>query len=175
MTVEELPVQAYVQCEDWDWEDIKDFPGADEDYLVEFEAEVIRLVESYFRQACARLWPLIREKHFRSVSIGVDMIGLERGLAGYYHIASREGPGDYGFSVSDKVIKEYLKARYDQNYLPDSRIRHTWEHEVIHMTDHRFLTEYKFNIQSTDVREFLIHFLLSFRNEGIAELWSCLK
>ena len=171
MKAEDLPVYAYFQLEDYGWDDVKELPGADEDNLCDWDAMVCRVVEGHFREACKNLWPLIEGKHFTGISLGIDLIGMVGGMASYYHDHSKEDTGSYGFAVSYDVLKEYLTANLDSNHVVSQHVQFMWEHEVIHMGDHRNLTEFRFNLRSTDVREFLIHYLLSYRNEGIADLW----
>ncbi len=170
MTDKELPVHAYLQLEDFDWEDVNDLPGAEKDCLGDFAEMTINVVVGHFRNACENLWPLLEGIQFQSISIGIDVVGLERGMAGYYHEASERNDGHYGFSVSRNVLKEYLSHHLDQNISLSIHTSHMWEHEIIHMCDHKNLVEFRYNKSSTDVREFLIQFLLSFRNEGLADL-----
>lgn len=175
MNIEDLPVYAYFQLEDFGWEDVKELPGADEECLCDFEIMANGLVEDHFRNACKNLWPIISESYFKGISLGIDLLDMSGVMASYYHDYSKADTGSYGFSLSYDVLKEYLKARFDGSHVLSPLMKYMWEHEVIHMGDHKTITEFRFNLRSTDIRELFIHFLLSYRNEGIAELWYSLK
>lgn len=169
--MEELPISVYFQLEDFGWDEVKDLPGADEDFLCDFEDIACRLVEEHFRKACENLAPFLEKIKFNSISIGIDVIGIGSGIASYYHEMSDAEKGNYGFHISAEVLAEYLKKHYDSSYEIRPVTNYTWEHELIHLLDHKNLTEFRYANRSTDVREFLVHYLLSFRNEGIADLY----
>jgi hypothetical protein len=171
MKIEDLPIYPYIQLEDFGWDEVKDLPGAKEDELWEFEKLACTLAEKHFRRACKNLWPFLEHTGFKSISIGIDVIGIESSMAGYYHNFSDEGKGNYGFVLSYDILEQYLN--YQLGNVKELRpvTKYMWEHELIHLLDHKNLTEFKFANRSTDVREFLVHYLLSYRNEGIADLY----
>jgi len=175
MTADELPIDAYFRFEDYTWDDICHLPGVSRDEIGEWDCIARKVVEDRFRDACRNLWPLIEGLNFRSVSIGIDLLGMEPGAAGYYHNDSIAEKGVYGFYVSAEVFEAYLKSHFGKNYELSPHKRYMWEHELIHLCDHKSITEFRYSSLSTDIREFLIHYLLSFRNEGIANLYFAMQ
>ena len=171
MKREDLPIYPYIQLEGFGWDEVKDLPGAKEDELWEFEELACTLAEKHFRRACKNLWPFLEKLGFESISIGIDVIGMESGMAGYYHNFSDDGAGNYGFVLAYDTLEEYLN--YDLGNVKELKpvTRYMWEHELTHLLDHKNITSFKFANRSTDVREFLVHYLLSYRNEGIADLY----
>jgi hypothetical protein len=175
MTVEELPVYAYFQLEDYVWDDVKELPGADEDCICDWDEIARNVVEGHFREACKNLWPILEFRSFKSITIGIDIIGTGQKMAGYYHNYSDAETGNYGFSVSYDVLEEYLKEHFDKKAALRPVTKYMWEHELIHLADHRNLIEFKYHSDSTDVREYFIHYLLKYREEGTADLYFVMK
>ena len=171
MRKEELPIHPYIRLEAFGWDDIKDFPGAKEDELGEFEDLACTLATEHFRNACKNLWPFLDKLGFESISIGIDLLGIESGMASYYHDFSDDGEGNYGFMLGCDTLEEYLNYHLGNIKKLKPVTKYMWEHELIHLLDHKNLIEFKYANRSTDVREFLVHYLLSYRNEGLADIY----
>jgi len=160
---------------DYSDEDIKDFPGNwnDEDIFIEEVASDV--VYEHFTKAWRNLYPLIEGKTINSICIGIDILGLNNGLARYCHEDSDNEEGNYGFAVGPYILYEYFKKYWDNTYIMDTITDFVWEHEILHMLDHNNIIEYRYHFYSNDVRELLVKHLLRFRNEGIAELFYILR
>ena len=167
----ELPISIYFMLEGIDNSIIADFPGKYDSDSCDFEDLSGDLVYKYFTLACDHLMPLLEGVKFNSLSIGIDVLGFGPGQAGYYHTLSDNESGYYGFSVSPELLSEYLKDYWEEDYQLPAHYAHMWEHELIHLLDHSQLKEILFNESSTDRRELFIHYLLKFRNEGIANIF----
>jgi hypothetical protein len=167
MTADNLPIDIYFRPRNYTWDEMCDLPGANKDCIIDWDYEVRTIVKGRFRDACRNLWPLIEGLNFRSITIVLDLIGMEHGDIGYYPYDSSEEKGSYVFYASYDFLEAYLRNHFEESY----ELRYIWEHELIHLCDHRNITEFKYYNLSTDVREFLIHYLLSFRNEGLADLY----
>ena len=171
MKISDLPIYPYIQLEAFGWDDIKDLPGAKEGDIWEFEELACKVVEGNFRNACKNLWPFLEKIGIDSISIGIDIIGIGSGMAGYYHNSSDDGEGSYGFVIASDALEDYLNYYLGGVRELKPMTKYMWEHELIHLLDHKNITALKFANRSTDVREFLVHYLLSYRNEGIADLY----
>lgn len=175
MNIDNLSVSTIITLEAYSLDDIKEFEGDWENDDIFFEEIVYNVVAKHVMSAVRNLEPLLCNRIINHISVGVDILGIEPGVAGFYYAFSDVEAGSYGFNIGGYMVNEYLKAYWNKEYELDTNIAFVWEHELTHLLDQHSLEEFKFCNNSTDVREFFMHYLLKYRNEGIAELYPMLK
>ena len=179
METENIPLSFYFLPEPEDVEDdmIADFPGNYNEDDVNgkcFFNTSIEVCRTHFSRAYQNLSPLFGDKYFRSLSVYIDLSGVFNATACYLFDYSDEKKGEYYFSASRSALNAYLKNYWDSDFSLSPFYWQLWEHELIHMLDHKY-GGYKSSPDSTNCKEFWIHYLLSFRSEGVAELYDLMK
>jgi hypothetical protein len=124
-------------------------------------------------KAMVTLWPLLKDHHFKYVQIAIDVFGImlsKNSIAGYNHEDSDPEKGRYIFILSRSLLWKYLAYKSDGKPL-DFHDDHTWEHELIHLLDHKESLKGSLFQSSFEPRDILRSSILKFRSEGIADLF----
>ena len=137
--------------------------------------KIEKLTEELFQNAVNRLWPLLKDHHFKSFNIAIDYANYgnsKSSLAGYEFKHSMPGKGEYYFSVTPSLLKKYASfANLNTDLVPNLGI---WEHELIHLLDHWDIVKAS-SLASSDIPiNNLQYYLLKYREEGIANLFDLL-
>jgi hypothetical protein len=143
---------------------------------IELYERIERQASEWLQSSMVRLWPLLKDHHFRSVNLMVDLFGfiLENGsVAGYNPEYSRPAKGVYSFVLSRPLTLRMMKHREEGTEM-DPHDEHTLVHEVIHMLDHWDLLKPSLLADSDDPATNLRYCILNFRSEGVAELYHLL-
>jgi len=151
-------------------------PSYYHDRNIELFENIEKQTEDFFRDAMNRLWPLLKDHHFKSMNIGIDYANLENSsssLCGYEYKYSRPSKGVYHFTVSPILLNRYaLFVNQQKDILPDFGI---WEHELIHLLDHWEILKASSFANSDIPINNLQYYLLKYREEGIANLFDLLE
>ena len=141
-----------------------------------FEELLTDLVKKHFLRACQRMLSLLDTLPINSIKVNLNISGTcSSSLATYETGKSEVATGKYLFSAKPALIVDYL-ANYFYEAIPlGPNAYYTWEHELIHMLDHNNISQLDYNREKPDVTEVLVKFILSFRSEGIAELFYFMK
>ena len=141
-----------------------------------FEELLIDLVKKHFLAACERMMPFLKTVTINNILLRLDITKTSTGhLACYNNGKSDAVAGTYVFTVMPDLIIDYLANwLFDDAPLSPSAC-YTWEHELIHMLDHHYISDLEYNKERPDVTEILVYFIISFRREGIAELFYFMK
>ncbi|AFL83716.1 hypothetical protein Belba_1078 [Belliella baltica DSM 15883] len=127
-----------------------------------------------FRAALTRMFPLLKDFHFKNIQISIDYLNYfnSTALAGYDHQASNPAKGIYVFHINQRLLNRYLHLlEGNQNAIPNMSI---WEHEIIHMIDHWQLIQASAFSNSDIPTNNLLYYQLKYREEGIANLFDLL-
>ncbi len=179
MTTKDLPVSVYFMTdpEDLEYEIIEDFPGnydeEDPDGKCFFNTSE-EVIHAHFIEACENMAPFLKDRHFSSLTVGIDILGILSGDASYFSDRSSSLDGKYLFKASRGLLYTYLKNYWEPDFDLSSYDRYIWEHEIVHMLDHENIVNDKFSYES-GLRKYWIKHLLSYRNEGVADLLYTLK
>jgi len=179
MITENLPVSIYFMTdpEDLEYEIIEDFPGnydeEDPNGKCFFNTSE-EVCHAYFMQACQNMAPLLKDRPFSSLSVGIDILGVFNCHASYFNGRSSSLDGKYLFIASRSLLSAYLKNYWENDFVLSPLNRFIWEHEIVHMLDHENIVNDKFSF-ATGLRKFWIKHFLSYRNEGVADLLFTLK
>ena len=179
MITEDLPVSVYFMTdpEDLEYEIIEDFPGNydEEDPNSKcFFNTSLEVCRAHFMNACLKMEPFLKDRHFSSLTVGIDILGVYSSIASYYFSLSSSLEEKYHFMASRGLLYTYLKNYWEPDFELSSYDRYIWEHEIIHMLDHENIVNEKFSFES-GLKEYWIKLLLSYRNEGVADLLFTLK
>jgi hypothetical protein len=141
-----------------------------------FEELLTGLVKKNFLKACQRLMPLLETLPIHSIQVKLNVSTTSSStLASYEYGKSDASAGHYMFTIQSALIIEYLANYLFDNIQLSPGACYTWEHELIHMLDHGYIAELEYNHERPDVTEILVDYILSFRGEGIAELFYFMK
>jgi len=179
MQTQNIPVDFYFSPDPEDIEDdmIVDFPGNydEEDSAGKcFFETSYDVVRTHFVRAFLNLSPVFEDRKFTSLNVCIDLAGICNATAAYWYGYTDVMVGEYHFSVGRNVLKAFLKNYWDSSFSLNPFYMYIWEHELIHMLDHKYCS-FQFSADSIDFREFWMHYLLSFRAEGIAGLYELMK
>jgi hypothetical protein len=123
-----------------------------------------------FKKALLRMWPLLKEYHFKKIFLGIDYSNYRNSsaLAGYEYNYSKPGKGIYQFTVDQNLLGRYSAFINEKiESLPDMNL---WEHELIHLLDHwEILKASSFASSEIPINN-LKYYALKYREEGIANL-----
>ncbi|MBM3442844.1 MAG: hypothetical protein FJX89_09110 [Bacteroidetes bacterium] len=123
-----------------------------------------------FKSALSRMWPLLKEYHYKSLNISIDYSNykMSSSLAGYQYKYSNPGKGIYFFSVDQKLLS-YYSAFIDKKVssLPEMNL---WEHELMHAIDHWNILKASSLAHSNIPLNNLQYYFIKYREEGIANL-----
>lgn len=193
MKIEDLKIWAYLAPhpldEDGDFEPefIEWLPGfineddEEEGTIALFREENITLykkiedlTEKHFRKAINTMWPLLSNIYIHSIQIAIDVSGIlgstNTSAAAYLYDKSNILKGKYVFQLDMSLLETYLKYDLENSELPFSQ-NSIWEHEIIHLLDHKNILTASIYKQSTSPFENFKYYLLKFREEGIADLY----
>ena len=179
MTLEDIPISFSFTPGDTDSPLIAEYRGTFKERSLEnqsFEEFLTGLVKKRFLRACQRMMPLLEPFPISSIQVKLNISSsVSSTLATYEYGKSVTAAGKYFFTAESALIIQYLVNYLDENIplCPDAC--YTWEHELIHMLDHSYNPKLEYNQQRPDVTEVLVDFILSFRGEGIAELFHFMK
>jgi hypothetical protein len=179
MKVENLPVSVYFMTDPETFEDewIKDLPGnydeTDPDGRDFFETST-KIVYPHFMRSCRNMAPLLVDKRIASMSIGIDALGFLSGHASYINGRSDSTTGNYKFVASRSLLRSYLQAYWEPDFSLNPLDTYVWEHEIIHMLDHKNIIGKK-SFPSIGLRKFWVEHFLEYRQEGIAEMYMFAK
>jgi len=141
-----------------------------------FEELLICLVKKNFLEAFERMMPLLGAVPISNILLKLNILTTSTGtLASYDYGKSDANAGKYVFVVKPDLIVEYLANWFFDDAPLSPSACYTWEHELIHMLDHNYISELDYNNERPDITEVLVEFILSFRSEGIAELFYFMK
>ena len=141
-----------------------------------FEDLLISLVKKHFMAACQRMMPLLETVPINNLHLKLNISSPSSStLATYEYGKSVTAAGKYFFTAEPALIIEYLVNYLDENFPLSPDACYAWEHELIHMLDHGYNPKLEYNLDRPDVTEILVDFILSFRGEGIAELFHFMK
>lgn len=125
------------------------------------------------KAAYNNLAPLFENHLIKALNVWIDLVGLfsnGSSSAGYHYNNSRPEKGTYQFNADQYLIQRYVSKNFGE--LPKShRIHYIWEHEILHMLDHRFIEKSSVYQLSDEMNELYKYFLLKFRVEGFPELY----
>ena len=148
-------------------------------FLREENIELYRRIErqagEWLQSSMVKLWPLLKDHHFRSVYLMVDLFGLifeGSSVAGYNPEWSRPAKGVYSFVLSRPLALRMMKHREEDKEM-DTHEEHTLVHEVIHMLDHWDLLKPSLLAISDDPWPNLRYCMLKFRGEGSPNSTTC--
>jgi hypothetical protein len=141
-----------------------------------FEELLANIVKKHFLRACKRMMPLVETFPISSININLDISGSCTSILATYESGMSDASiGKYLFTAKPALIVDYLSNYFSETIPLGSSTYYTWEHELIHMLDHINTSELDYNREQPDVTEVLVKFILSFRSEGIAELFYFMK
>jgi len=178
MTKDELPLYVYFKNDEIDPDILQDIiegmPGEydDEDTegadFLNISCEVVR---KNFILGWNEVSPLFEDKKINSIHVAIDIDGLTNGIAGYMTEESDEPAGKYVFLASITLLEFYLKEFWEQNYKLSHFKKSIWQHELIHLLDHKTDAEARILQRNPNPGALALFYLLKFRSEGIAELY----
>ncbi len=152
--------------------EIKDALLPDSGVALEYDSFKILLTElirDHFTAAVSRMMPLLEDVHIRNIHIETG-VGRSSALAWYSPSKSDEGTGTYYLTAGAELVRQYLRKQYQDADLNKEALT-VWEHELIHLLDHKNLVEMKYDYKSPDVVEAFVKLILKYRSEGIAEFF----
>jgi len=137
-----------------------------------FEELLTDLVKKHFLRACQRMLALLETFPISSININLNISGSCTSILATYESGKSDAfASKYLFTAKPDLIIEYLANYFTETIPLGPNAYYTWEHELIHMLDHSNNSQLDYNREQTDVTEVLVKFILSFRCEGIAELY----
>ncbi len=140
-----------------------------------FEEVVISLVKKHFNEALCLMMPALQTITINKIHIAISLAPSGSTLATYRTRQSDDIKGEYFFTANSTLIFEYILNYFIEDLSLSNAASTTWVHELIHMIDHRNLTELKYHPDKPDMVEAFVRLLLRFRNEGIAESYYLTK
>ena len=135
-------------------------------------------IETYaaqsFKLALARMWPLLEGIYIQQIQIAIDFTNYQgtNSLAGYDLQRSNPAKGCYVFHLDQQLLLRYLSHLQDKESIGLNM--NIWEHELIHLLDHWQLVHSAAFANSELPANNLEHYLLKFREEGLANLFDLL-
>lgn len=132
---------------------------------------------SHFRKSLRNLSVLLTNHLFDHIQIAIDHLGIvsrDTSVASYDYGNSQPEMGKYVMHASRSLMSAYIKAGHDLTKLsPYTAV--TWEHEIIHLLDHwEVVKSCVYKSSALEINKFT-YYLLSYRNEGIADLFYLLN
>lgn len=176
MNINDIPIYADVTLVDYTLDDISDFPGDWENDDNDFLEVLYNATCGHMGNAMGRLEPLFQGREIKYFFVCFEILRAGQGAAGGYNYEfSSEEKGNHQFYINPSMIWMYLAHHWskDESHLKGTEL--FWEHEFLHMLDYSQVAAFRYNDRSTDHREFIVKHLLSFRNEGIADLFWLMK
>jgi hypothetical protein len=132
---------------------------------------------SHFRKSLRNLSVLLTNHLFDHIQIAIDHLGIvsrDTSVASYDYGNSQPEMGKYVMHASRSLMSAYIKAGHDLTKLsPYTAV--TWEHEIIHLLDHwEVVKSCVYKSSALAINKFT-YYLLSYRNEGLADLFYLLN
>jgi hypothetical protein len=142
-----------------------------EDNIALYES-IEELTAKVFRNALERMWPLLEGIHFNEIQLSIDYLNYMNTtstLAGYNHGVSNPAKGVYVFHINHNLLNRYVHfLDGHEGVIPDMGI---WEHELVHLLDHwQSVGSSSFGLSTIPANN-LQHYILKYREEGIANLF----
>lgn len=136
--------------------------------------KIEELTESHFKNSVDIMWPLLSEVYINSMQVAIDLSGMMSpsgtSLAGYLYDWSNQLKGRYVFQLDLNLLVTYLKKN-EKNEPLSFHEKSIWEHELIHLLDHKYITVASIYKSSTSPSENFKYYLIKYREEGIADLY----
>ena len=179
MAPEELPISFFTTSGKYDAPAIAGYRKKFQESRLDnpsFEELLTSLVKMHFLGACQRMMPLLETILISSIQVNVNISGLTTGVLATYETGNSDAAaGKYVFTAKSDLLFEYLDNYFGGNLPLSPDTRYTWEHEIIHMLDHCCISGLAYRREGPDATEILVELILSFRSEGIAELFYFMK
>lgn len=140
-----------------------------------FEDVIIGLVKKHFNEALCLMMPALQEITINKIHVEISLGLSGSTLAIYKTRQSDDTKGEYFFTAKSRLIFDYLLNYLIENLSLSNDASTTWVHELIHMIDHRNLTELQYHPEKPDMVEAFVSLILKFRKEGIAEAYHLMK
>ncbi len=141
----------------------------DDPYMYDYFMEVI---EPHFRQAYDFLAPLFRNRERVAIGLHLDWVGEEHTLGGYHYRKSRKGNESEMLIIYLYQLNHFHNLFKNEPGLPGAD-DDFFIHELLHLLDKENNT-YTI-LQFSNIRHAWIDFILTFRTEGIAEIFHFYK
>lgn len=142
---------------------------------------LMKLVElttaNHFRKSLKNLFPLLKNHLFDHIQIAIDhlqIISRDTAVAAYDYGRSSPEKGQYVMHASQDLIQHYIHWNYDWTKLSLQKYL-IWEHEIIHLLDHWEVVKSGVYRASASGENKFTYYLLSYRNEGLADLFYLLN
>jgi hypothetical protein len=120
--------------------------------------------------------PLLETFPISNILVNIDISGSCTSILASYNKGRSDAlAGKYLFNAKPALILDYLTSYFLDGIPLSPSSYYTWEHELIHMMDHDYISELEYNLERPDITEILVEFILSFRSEGISELFYFMK
>lgn len=136
--------------------------------------KIEELAETHFKTSVNIMWPLLSEANIYSMQVAIDLSGMlsrsGTSLAGYLYDRSNQIKGKYVFQLDLNLLVTYLKKN-EKNEPLDFHDKSVWEHELIHLLDHKYITSAHLYGNSASPFENFKYYLIKYREEGIADLY----
>ena len=180
-----LEEDSFIEPEELDWipgfNAIEIGENGEHPLFREENIEIYNKIESttveHFRKGLNNLWPLLNEHMIDHMQIAIDLTGIissKSSLAGYNFDRSSPAKGKYVFHLDQGLMVKYVEVLNNLSTL-GFRTSTTWEHELIHLLDHWEIVKSSTYRESNSIDENFKHFLMKYREEGIAELYFLLN
>lgn len=130
-----------------------------------------------FKVAMQHMWPMFDGYVIESISVFIDYLNdwdMRYSPLGYSHEYSEPQKGSYIFNISGGYLNDIL-LQLHSGQPADITYKYTWEHEIIHLRDHRELVKLSAFKEGNSSCTHFIYYKLRFRSEGIAELYYLLR
>ena len=162
--------------------DSRDLGDEDEEPLfrdnnIQLYNKIEEIAVERFNAALENVWPLLDSLLINNLSITIDVTGDISGpsaLASYLYDHSDPQKGNYFFSLAPSYLHKLLVASNNGTEL-DLKYHTTWEHEFIHLIDHRSIEKSSVFRHSNLSIDCLRCYIVNYRDEGIPELYYLLK
>jgi hypothetical protein len=175
MELNEIPIYADVTLVDYGYDDICDFPGDWENDENDFLSVLHGAVSVHMRKALKRMEPLLKGREIKYFFVSLDIMGPSGVYGSYYFNNSGKDTGVHSFCINPQLMFLYLKHHWSGNEKYLKKTMYFWEHELMHMLDLSQVATFRYHLDSNDPREYMVQYLLSYRIEGIADLFWLMK
>ena len=162
--------------------DSRDLGDEDEEPLlrdnnIQLYNKIEEIAVERFNAALKNVWPLLDSLLINNLSITIDVTGDISGsssLAAYVFADSNPQKGNYYFNLAPSYLHKLLVTSNNGEEL-DLKYHTTWEHEIIHLIDHRSIEKSSVFRHSNLAIDCLRCYIVNYRDEGIPELYYLLK
>lgn len=162
--------------------DSRDLGDEDEEPLlrdnnIQLYNKIEEIAVERFNAALKNVWPLLDSLLINNLSITIDVTGDISGsssLAAYVFADSNPQKGNYYFNLAPSYLHKLLVTSNNGEEL-DLKYHTIWEHEIIHLIDHRSIEKSSVFRHSNLAIDCLRCYIVNYRDEGIPELYYLLK